>query len=131
MLGIYANLMTRGSVIRMLRAARDAGWKTVVGGPEPGAYAKEYLAAGADAVVIGEGELTLEELLPVLQSGSNEDRARVQGIAFRDELGQVSAPRRARRLPILTASRGPAANPSPSSAILKPGGNITAPVPFP
>src|SRR5690348_7986567 len=54
-LGIYANLMTRGNVVRMLRTAKDAGWKTVVGGPEPGAYAEEYLTAGADVVVIGEG----------------------------------------------------------------------------
>src|SRR5271157_3074112 len=72
-LGVYANLMTRGSVVRILRAAKEAGWKTVVGGPEPGAYAEEYLAAGADVVVIGEGEVTLEELLPILRSGSNED----------------------------------------------------------
>ncbi len=94
-LGIYANLMTRGSVVRILRAARELGWKTVVGGPEPGAYAAEYLAAGADAVVLGEGELTMEELLPVLQRGSHGDLPRVQGIAFRGEDGQVqfTAPR--------------------------------------
>jgi len=71
-LGVYANLMTRGNVIRILRAAKEAGWKTVVGGPEPGAYAEEYLGAGADVVVIGEGEVTLEELLPILRRGSKE-----------------------------------------------------------
>jgi radical SAM superfamily enzyme YgiQ (UPF0313 family) len=88
-LGIYANLMTRGSVVRILRAAKEAGWKTVVGGPEPGAYAEEYLAAGADVVVIGEGEVTLEELLPILRNGPNEDLSRVHGIAFRGEGGRV------------------------------------------
>jgi radical SAM superfamily enzyme YgiQ (UPF0313 family) len=88
-LGIYANLMTRGSVVRILRAAKEAGWKTVVGGPEPGAYAAEYLAAGADVVAIGEGEVTLEELLPILQSGSNEKLSRVHGIAFRGEDGRL------------------------------------------
>jgi anaerobic magnesium-protoporphyrin IX monomethyl ester cyclase len=94
-LGVYANLMTRGSVVRILRAAREAGWKTVVGGPEPGAYAEEYLTAGADVVVIGEGEVTLEELLPVLKDGSNEKLANVNGIAYRGEKGQVrrTAPR--------------------------------------
>src|ERR1035441_2556743 len=86
-LGVYANLMTRGSVIRILRAAKELGWKTVVGGPEPGAYTEEYLAAGADAVVIGEGEITLEELLPILNGGSLEDLHRVHGIAFRGEDG--------------------------------------------
>jgi len=88
-LGVYANLMTRGSVIRILRVAKEAGWKTVVGGPEPGAYAEDYLAAGADVVVIGEGEGTLEELLPVLRSGSKEYLPRVHGIAYRGEGGVV------------------------------------------
>jgi radical SAM superfamily enzyme YgiQ (UPF0313 family) len=88
-LGVYANLMTRGSVIRILRAAKDAGWKTVAGGPEPGAYAEEYLVAAADVVVIGEGEVTLEELLPILRRGSNEDLSRVHCIAFRGADGCV------------------------------------------
>src|SRR5689334_170437 len=60
-LGIYANLMTRGSVLKILQVAKQAKWKVIVGGPEPGAYVDEYLDAGADVVVIGEGELTTEE----------------------------------------------------------------------
>ena len=36
-LGVYANLMTRKKVIEIVRVAREAGWKTIVGGPEPGA----------------------------------------------------------------------------------------------
>src|SRR4030088_3073318 len=67
-LGVYANLMTRPNVIEILRVAKEAGWQTVVGGPEPGAYVQEYLQAGADIVVIGEGELTVEELIPILRS---------------------------------------------------------------
>ena len=57
------NLMTRRNVVEILRVANEAGWKTVVGGPEPGAYAREYLEAGADFVVFGEGEATMAELL--------------------------------------------------------------------
>jgi len=68
-LGVYANLMTRPSVLQILQAAKAAGWKTVVGGPEPAAYIREYLDAGADVVVIGEGEVTMEELLPALRNG--------------------------------------------------------------
>ena len=88
-LGVYANLMTRSSVVQILRAAKEAGWKTVAGGPEPGANVEEYLAAGADVVVIGEGEITLEELLPVLRGGSLQQLASVHGIAFRGEDGKV------------------------------------------
>ncbi|HXH49044.1 MAG TPA: radical SAM protein [Terriglobia bacterium] len=88
-LGVYANLMTRGSVVRILQAAKEAGWKTIVGGPEPASYINEYLAAGADVVVIGEGEITLEELLPILRSGSFHHLSQVNGIAFRGDDGRV------------------------------------------
>ncbi|HET9177498.1 MAG TPA: radical SAM protein [Terriglobia bacterium] len=87
--GVYANLMTRPSVVRILQAAREAGWKTIVGGPEPASYVDEYLAAGADVVVIGEGEITLEELVPILRSGSFHLLSGVSGIAFRGDDGRV------------------------------------------
>jgi anaerobic magnesium-protoporphyrin IX monomethyl ester cyclase len=81
-LGVYANLMTRSNVIEILRVAKESGWQTLVGGPEPGAYVHEYLAAGADVVVIGEGEITLEELVPALQSHSSANLHEIEGIAF-------------------------------------------------
>jgi anaerobic magnesium-protoporphyrin IX monomethyl ester cyclase len=86
-LGIYANLMTRPKVVEILRVAKESGWQTLVGGPEPGAYIEEYLLAGADVVVIGEGELTLEELVPALQS--HADLHRIDGIAFLAEDGSL------------------------------------------
>jgi len=94
-LGVYANLMTRKKVIEFVRIAREAGWKTVVGGPEPGAYVREYLEAGADVVVMGEGELTMEELLPALRQNGNARLAEIKGIAFLSEGGQAieTAPR--------------------------------------
>src|SRR4051794_22056024 len=52
-LGVYANLMTRGKVVEILKVARECGWRTVVGGPEPGSYIHEYVEAGADFVVLG------------------------------------------------------------------------------
>ena|SRR5487761_165948 len=88
-LGVYVNLMTRPNVLQILRAAKEAGWKTVAGGPEPGAYIDEYLSEGADVVVIGEGEVTLGELLPALRAGSASALAQVDGIAFRNEDGSI------------------------------------------
>jgi radical SAM superfamily enzyme YgiQ (UPF0313 family) len=81
--------MTRSNVVEILRVAKEAGWQTVVGGPEPGAYVSEYLAAGADVVVIGEGEITLEELVPVLQANGAGDLHLVDGIAFRANDGSI------------------------------------------
>ncbi len=87
-LGIYANLMTRANVVSILREAKQAGWKTLVGGPEPGAYVEEYLDAGADVVVLGEGEVTLEELLSAWRIGTT-DIGQIAGIAFRDAYGST------------------------------------------
>jgi radical SAM superfamily enzyme YgiQ (UPF0313 family) len=87
-LGVYANLMTRGNVIDILGVAREAGWKTVVGGPEPGAYTLEYLQNGADFVVSGEGEITTEELLLALRS-NNSNFSNIPGLAFMDTDGNM------------------------------------------
>jgi anaerobic magnesium-protoporphyrin IX monomethyl ester cyclase len=88
-LGVYANLMTRSNVIAILQVAKESGWQTVVGGPEPSAYIPEYLNAGADVIVIGEGEVTLEELVKVLRAGGSESLNRVDGIAFRNSDGTI------------------------------------------
>ena len=87
-LGIYANLMTRSNVIEILAVAREAGWRTVVGGPEPGAYSLEYLQAGAHFVVSGEGEVTTEELLLALRS-DDHDLSKIAGISFLDDDGNL------------------------------------------
>jgi anaerobic magnesium-protoporphyrin IX monomethyl ester cyclase len=88
-LGVYANLMTRRTAVEILKVARDSGWKTVVGGPEPGAYVGEYLDEGADVVVLGEGEVTMEELLRALRCGASSpnDLRKIQGLAFLNEAG--------------------------------------------
>ena len=82
-LGIYANLMTRPNIVNILREAKQAGWKVIVGGPEPGAYVEEYLDAGADVVVMGEGELTLQELLTAWRDSKDAKLDAIAGIAFR------------------------------------------------
>lgn len=83
--GIAVNLMTKRSALRMMAMARASGARVVVGGPDPPYHAAEYLAAGADVVVIGEGEETLTELVPILSQPVRPDRLHaVRGIAFRD-----------------------------------------------
>src|SRR5947199_4224850 len=68
--GIYTNLMTKLNVIPMISWCKSVGAKVVLGGPEPPHYADEFLNAGADVVVISEGEETLEELIPALYVGA-------------------------------------------------------------
>ena len=87
--GFAANLMTRANVVRLARVAKEAGWTVLFGGPEPPGWPEEYLAAGGDVVVEGEGEETLAELLPVLRKHGPDPAAlsRVNGIVFRDASG--------------------------------------------
>jgi anaerobic magnesium-protoporphyrin IX monomethyl ester cyclase len=74
--GLAVNLMTKRNALGMIGMAKQAGARVVIGGPDPPYHADEYLAAGADVVVIGEGEHTLDELL-------QKDVADVAGVVFR------------------------------------------------
>ena len=85
--GIYGNLMTRANVLAIARAARENGCRVVLGGPEPANYPAEYLEAGADAIVNGEGEVSLEGLLRAFASGEN--LASVPGIQYREDDGSI------------------------------------------
>jgi anaerobic magnesium-protoporphyrin IX monomethyl ester cyclase len=89
-LGIYANLMTRSNVVEIIRVAREAGWRVIVGGPEPGAYAQEFLESGADFVVFGEGESTMQELLTAIRDSDisgNAWKSKIAGTAYLDDEG--------------------------------------------
>src|SRR5690242_16204868 len=82
-IGIYANLMTRPAAVAIIEYARGCGWRVIAGGPEPANYPHEYLAAGADAIVSGEGELALEALL------RGEPIERIPGMCYRANDGSV------------------------------------------
>lgn len=83
--GLYTNLMTKFNVLKMIAACHAVGARVVLGGPEPASYAAEYLARGADVIVVGEGELTLVDLISRRFQGLDQ----VPGIAFLDDDGAV------------------------------------------
>ena len=85
--GIACNLMTKRNALAMIALAKQHGSRVVIGGPDPPHHAASYLDAGGDVVVIGEGEQTLEELLPALSRGA--DLAAIQGLAFKSAGGSV------------------------------------------
>jgi radical SAM superfamily enzyme YgiQ (UPF0313 family) len=93
--GIYTNLMTRRNVLDLIHRCREAGAFVVLGGPDPANHAERYLGEGADAVAVGEGEQTMEELVEVLRTGDRESLRDVAGLVFRDANGRVvrNAPR--------------------------------------
>ncbi len=86
-LGVYANLMTRVNALEIIKCAQEAGWKVIVGGPEPANYPEQYLDHGADVVVVGEGELALENLLA--SSFDCNALAAIGGLIFRGDDGRT------------------------------------------
>lgn len=87
--GIYCNLMTKLNVLEMIRYCRSKGSMVIVGGPEPRYYASEFVEHGVDVVVHGEGELTLEELLPHLQARGPTSMRHIPGITYRESDGSI------------------------------------------
>ena len=88
-LGLYGTLLTRPTLLQMITMGREAGARVVLGGPEPAPHAEEYLARGADIIVSGEGEETLEELLRHLPDHGLEGVENIQGIIFKDPSGAI------------------------------------------
>ena len=89
LVGIYTNMMTKQNVLKLVAFCKQQNIKVVLGGPDPPHYAKEYLQQGADIIVRGEGEFTLEELIPHLTRHGLSKLENIQGIAYLNEGGQL------------------------------------------
>jgi anaerobic magnesium-protoporphyrin IX monomethyl ester cyclase len=99
--GLYATLMTKPAVLKMLAFCQQQGITTILGGPDAPYYAKEYLGNGADIIVKGEGEPTLAELLPHLARYGKNNLHGIDGLAFLDDNGQLVETKPRKLLPDL------------------------------
>ena len=92
-LGIYTNLMTKLNVLRIMRFVRDhrelAATKIVLGGPEVRNHIVKFMEAGADFIVLGEGEQTMLELVQWLDGGSPGGLESIDGIVYLDKAGGI------------------------------------------
>ena len=80
---IYTNLMTKIEVIKLMKIVKTEKFnhpKIVLGGPDVSYNIENYLKAGADFLVIGEGEETTFELYNAILN--NQDYNDINGIAF-------------------------------------------------
>lgn len=87
--GIYCNMMTKFNVLKLIELCRSLNSTIILGGPEPVNYIEEYIAYGADIIVLGEGEEALAELVPRLQTNGRQELWKISGIAFRADDGTV------------------------------------------
>src|SRR3989344_1522577 len=83
-------------VTRMIKKVRDLGYKgtVIVGGHHPTFYPDDFLYEGTpvDFCVLGEGEVTLYELIEGLENG--KDPAAIHGLCFYNGKKITTAPRR-------------------------------------
>ncbi|MEP0262721.1 radical SAM protein [Dokdonia sp.] len=86
-IAIYSNLMTKVEVIKLMKILKsDAqyGFPTIVlGGPDISYNLENYLNAGAQYLVIGEGEETMAELHDAILN--NTDITQVAGLAYLED----------------------------------------------
>jgi radical SAM superfamily enzyme YgiQ (UPF0313 family) len=93
--GLYANIITRANVFRLARLAKERGVRfVVVGGPDASEWCESYFDNGVDVVGTNEGELTLAELIPHLQTSGLDGLASIAGIIFRRGESTVRTPPR-------------------------------------
>jgi radical SAM superfamily enzyme YgiQ (UPF0313 family) len=93
--GLYANIITRDNVFRLARIAKANGVEfVIVGGPDASEWCEQYFANGVDIIGTNEGELTLQELIPLLQRKGVSGLEEVRGIIFMKNGGVHRTPPR-------------------------------------
>jgi anaerobic magnesium-protoporphyrin IX monomethyl ester cyclase len=87
-------LRMRQAAFTMLGMAKTRGCITIAAGSDATDHAAEYIAAGADYVLLGEGEETLAELLPRVLGNADVPLSEVPGLAFVADGQVIENPRR-------------------------------------
>lgn len=93
-MAFYANLMTKVKVLELVKFVREMLPDThiIAGGPDVTYNAENYLNAGFDFVVSGEGEQTMYELCTALLNGTQTDS--IPGVSFLSNGDLVQLPSR-------------------------------------
>ncbi|MBN8703719.1 MAG: B12-binding domain-containing radical SAM protein [Bacteroidetes bacterium] len=91
-LALYVNLMTKVNIVKIIRFVKStkelSGTKIILGGPEVRYHAANFLAVGANFIVIGEGEETMLELVTKLADSSTNYES-IKSIAFLNSEGTI------------------------------------------
>jgi len=82
-------LRMRQAALAMVDMAKRRGCMVVVAGSDATDHAEEYLNAGADYVLIGEGEQTLAELLDSVVGTSESPLESILGLGYRGQDGTL------------------------------------------
>ena len=83
----------REAALRMVAQAHERGAKVAVCSADASDHPQLYINAGADAVILGEGEVTVRELTALWSAGGT-DLSGIAGVAWPNLNGLVRNPRR-------------------------------------
>ena len=73
----------REAAFKMIEIAKNLDCKVIVCSSDSTDHYEKYLAAGADFVIQGEGEISLKELVDALSN--NEDTSQIKGLVFEQD----------------------------------------------
>ena len=83
----------REAAFKMIRLAKARKCTVIISGSDSTDHYEEYLDKGADFVLIGEGELTISELIDSLEI-HEIDRSSIQSIAFKNDNSIIKTQKR-------------------------------------
>jgi hypothetical protein len=82
-------LSMRDAALEMIRLAKDRGAKVVVCSSDSADEPRAYLDAGADFILVGEGEDTFADLLRMLNNDAEQNPRSIPGLAFISASGEL------------------------------------------
>ena len=88
-LGIHCNLLTKYTVMKLIRYCREKGIISVLGGPDAATQVDEFLTYGADIIIKGEGETAMLTLMHALETKTKHQLHGIPNLFFKDEGGQI------------------------------------------
>jgi anaerobic magnesium-protoporphyrin IX monomethyl ester cyclase len=83
-------LRMRQAAYAMMRAAKEHGCTVIISSSDATDHLDDYVSHGADFIIVGEGEVTLGELIDALTGRSSHPFAEIRGIAFRADDGAIT-----------------------------------------
>lgn len=82
-------LNMRQAAFKMIEMAKARGCIVIVNGSDATDHLEDYFARGADFMILGEGEITLQELLGTLEKTEVKPFREIRGLAWLDESGTI------------------------------------------
>ncbi len=83
-------LNMRQAAFKMIEMAKARGCIVIVNGSDATDHLADYFARGADFIILGEGEVTLGELLGKLERNEKREYENIRGLVWKQASGKIT-----------------------------------------